>query len=183
MEPAIEILEIPANSLIVLIGVAGSGKSTFALAHFRPSEILSSDFFRAMVSDDAGCQEATADAFDLLHLALSKRLRRGKLCVVDATNVSALPRARLVDQARHCERPAIALVLDTPAELCLERAESRVERRVPAEVVRQQLADLERGINAGAEGFSMVFRLKSTAQVEIRRIIPSGGDTPATNVL
>ena len=180
MPPAVQLVEIPSNALIVLIGVAGSGKSTFALAHFRLTEILSSDFFRAMVSDDSACQDATADAFDLLHSALSKRLRRGKLCVVDATNVMAHHRTRLLEQARSFARPAIALVLDTPGELCVQRAAARADRTVPPEIVRQQLADLERGIDAEAEGFSNIVRLKPSDQIEIVRTTPHGDDTSRT---
>ncbi len=171
MSAAVKILAIPSNALVVLVGAAGAGKSTFANAHFQATEILSSDFFRALVSDDAGSQEATADAFDLLHSVLAKRLRRGKLCVVDATNVSAEHRARLVEQARRFARPAIAIVFDTPAELCVARAAGRSDRIVRADIVSQQLANLNRGFDGGVEGFSQVFRLNPTDRIGIQRTI------------
>src|SRR5215470_19378042 len=60
-------LGIPELSLVVLIGASGSGKSTFARAHFRPTEVISSDFCRALVSDDENDLSATDDAFDILH--------------------------------------------------------------------------------------------------------------------
>ena len=69
------VLGIPARALVVLIGPAGSGKSTFAARHFRPTEILSSDAFRALVADDESDQRATPAAFDLLQRALAYRLR------------------------------------------------------------------------------------------------------------
>jgi protein phosphatase len=166
----VTILEIPSSALVVLVGVAGAGKSTFARAHFRATEVLSSDFFRGMVSDDEGAQEATPDAFDLLHSALEKRLLRGKLCVVDATNVRAEHRARLIEQARRFARPAIAIVLETAEDVCVERAAKRATRMVRAEVVWHQLKDLKSGFDGGGEGFSKVFRLKTTDQIEIRRI-------------
>src|SRR5437868_3030464 len=84
---------IPELSLVVLIGPSGSGKSTFARKHFRPTEILSSDYFRGLVSDDENDQSSTPDAFDALYYLLSKRLARGKLTVVDATNVRAEDRS------------------------------------------------------------------------------------------
>ena len=59
-------LNIPELSLVVLIGVSGSGKSTFAATHFAATEIVSSDACRAMVSDDPNDQDATTDAFDVL---------------------------------------------------------------------------------------------------------------------
>ena len=80
-------LEIPELSLVLLVGASGSGKSTFARTHFLPTEVLSSDFCRGLVSDDENDQDATGDAFDLLHYIAAKRMARGRLTVVDATNV------------------------------------------------------------------------------------------------
>src|SRR5439155_15810703 len=77
-------VRIPDPSLVLLVGASGSGKTTFARAHFRPTEILSSDAFRAMVADHERDQSATPAAFELLHLAVSHRLRRRRLTVVDA---------------------------------------------------------------------------------------------------
>ncbi|TMB52315.1 MAG: hypothetical protein E6J50_02435 [Chloroflexi bacterium] len=80
-------IALPSDAMVVLVGIAGSGKSTFARAHFAPTEILSSDAFRAVVADDEADQSASGDAFALLHAALALRLRRARLAVVDATNV------------------------------------------------------------------------------------------------
>ena len=89
-------LPIPADALVLLVGVAASGKSTFAQRHFATTEILSSDAMRAMIADDPGAQGATDDAFDLLHRILAMRLRRGRLTVVDATNVEEWARSELL---------------------------------------------------------------------------------------
>jgi len=167
----VTILEIPSSALVVLVGVAGSGKSTFARAHFQCTEILSSDYFRGVVSDDEGNQEASADAFELLHLVLEKRLRRGKLCVVDATNVRAEDRARLLAQARRFTRAAVALVIDTPESIAVQRAGSRTDRIVEVEVVKRQLADLKRSLERlEHEGFDKAFKLNPADEIEIRRI-------------
>src|SRR5919109_1398295 len=79
-------LEIPELSLVVLVGTTGSGKSTLARTHFRPTEVLSSDTFRALVADDENDQSATEDAFDALHYVAGKRLGGGRLRLTAATN-------------------------------------------------------------------------------------------------
>ena len=103
---------LPDDAMVVLIGIAGSGKSTFAQAQFAPTEILSSDEFRGVVADDESDQSASADAFALLHAALRLRLRRGRLTVVDATNVEEWGRRQLLDIAGQERRAAVAIVLD-----------------------------------------------------------------------
>jgi predicted kinase len=89
-------LTIPELSLVVLIGPSGCGKSTFARKHFKPTEVLSSDFCRGLVSDDENEQAATKDAFEVLHFIASKRLAAGRLTVIDATNVQPGARKPLV---------------------------------------------------------------------------------------
>src|ERR1043166_2376086 len=93
-------ISIPNLSLVVLIGPSGSGKSTFARRHFLPTEVLSSDACRGMVSDNENDQSATADAFEILHFIAARRLALGRLTVVDATNVQPEARAPLVALAR-----------------------------------------------------------------------------------
>src|SRR5213592_46768 len=99
MEPIMKVT-LPELSLVVLIGASGAGKSSFARRHFKPTEVLSSDFCRGLVSDDENSQSATKDAFDVLHFIAAKRLAAGLLTVVDATNVQREARAPLVALAR-----------------------------------------------------------------------------------
>ncbi|WP_254069962.1 AAA family ATPase [Pimelobacter simplex] len=93
-------LNLPELGLVVLVGVSGSGKSTFAREHFKATEVVSSDFCRGLVADDENDQDATPDAFDVLHYIAGTRLRRGLLTVVDATNVQQSAREELVRLAR-----------------------------------------------------------------------------------
>src|SRR5215468_9919092 len=93
-------INIPELSLVVLIGPSGSGKSTLARRHFKPTEVLSSDFFRGLVADDETDQSASADAFELLHTVLAKRLAAGRLTAIDATNVRPEARRPLLEAAR-----------------------------------------------------------------------------------
>src|SRR5207253_2616406 len=137
---------LPGDAMVALVGIAGSGKSTFAQAHFAPTEILSSDAFRGVVADDESDQSASEDAFALLHAALRLRLRRGRLTVVDATNVEEWGRRQLLDIAGQERRAAVAIVLDLPVEVCLERLGGRGVRPVPPPAVRRQYRELRRSL-------------------------------------
>ena len=165
--PGSRALAIPDLALVVLIGVSGSGKSTFARRHFLPTQVLSSDFFRGLVADDENDQAATPDAFEVLHHAASVRLRAGRLTVVDATNVKREDRASLVALAREHDVLPVAIVLDLPEGVCVGRNAARTDRELPAGVVRRQRADLRRGLRGlGREGFRKVLTLRSPEDVE-----------------
>jgi predicted kinase len=164
-------LSLPSDALVLLIGVAASGKSTFAARHFLPTEVLSSDALRAMITDDSHAQGATEDAFDLLHRLLAMRLRRGRRTVVDATNVEAWARAELLATARRHRRPTVAIVLDLPLAVALERNLRRALPRPPAAAVRRQhrwLQDTMRELHD--EGFAAVHHLSSAEEVDAVRI-------------
>ncbi|HEY6747028.1 MAG TPA: polynucleotide kinase-phosphatase [Mycobacteriales bacterium] len=160
-------LAVPDLALVVLIGASGSGKSTFARRHFRPTQILSSDVCRGLVADDENDQSATPAAFDVLSYIAAARLRAGRLTVVDATNVKREDRAALVRLARDHDVLPVAIVLDLPEQVCLERNAGRPDRDLPPAVVRRQRADLHRGLRGlGREGFRKVHVLHTVEQVE-----------------
>ena len=160
-------VRIPGDGMVVLMGASGSGKSTFAARHFGPTDVLSSDALRGVVAGDESDQSATEDAFELLRLALRMRLARGRLTVVDATNVQRWARRLLLDAARREGRPAIAVVLDLPLALCLERNELRLVHRLPAAAIRRQHRWLVESLPMlAAEGFARVELLRSPDEVE-----------------
>ena len=162
---------VPAVGLVVLVGVSGSGKSTFARAHFKPTEVVSSDFCRGLVADDENDQSATPDAFDVLHYIVGTRLRRGLLTVVDATNVQQAARASLVKLARSHDVLVDAIVLDVPESVALERNRSRADRAFGSHVVTRQQRDLKRSLGRlGKEGFRRVHVLRGVEQIETARI-------------
>ncbi|MDQ0904660.1 putative kinase [Streptomyces canus] len=148
---------IPNDSLICLIGAAGSGKSTWART-WPDTQVLELDRFRALVSDDAGSQEATADAVFALHAVLESRLARRKMTVVDATNSEKAVRANLIATARRHGVPTVALVIPTPASVCVERQEGRpANRSVPAPVVlAQHAAIVDAFAGLPGEGFDHI---------------------------
>ena len=139
-------LTIPELSLVVLVGPSGCGKSTFARKHFRPTEVLSSDFCRALVSDDENDQGATKDAFEVLHFLAAKRLAAGRLTVVDATNVQPEARKPLVALARQYHVLPVAIVLNLPDRVCIDRNRERADRDFGPHVIRNQSRDLNRSL-------------------------------------
>jgi protein phosphatase len=160
-------IQIPQLSFVVLVGPSGSGKSTFARKHFLPSEVLSSDYCRGLVSDDENNQAATNDAFEVLHFIAAKRLARGHLTVVDATNVQPESRAPLVHLARQFHCLPVAIVFDLPEAICHERNRERPDRAFGPHVIRQQKTQLRRSLKAlKREGFRHIFVLESLADVE-----------------
>jgi protein phosphatase len=158
---------IPELSLVVLIGPSGCGKSTFARKQFKPTEVMSSDGFRALVSDDENDQSSTDDAFAALHFVAARRLARGKLTVVDATNVQPEARKPLVALAREYHVLPVAIVLDLPERVCHDRNRSRPDRNFGPHVIRNQKSQLHRSLRGlGREGFRHVHVLKSQEEVD-----------------
>ena len=165
-QPA-RVLPIPDKSLVLLVGASGSGKSTFAARHFPETAVLSSDYFRGLLCDDPTSQEASADAFDLLRIVADRRLARGRLTVIDATNVQEEARRPLVKLAREHDVFAVALVLNVPPEVCAERNRDRPDRRFGTRVVRGHSHSLRRSLRRlRSEGFRHVHVMKSPQEIE-----------------
>jgi protein phosphatase len=159
-------ITIPELSLVALVGVSGSGKSTFASEHFAKTEVVSSDFCRGVVGDDENDQSVTAEAFELLHFIAIKRLALGKLTVVDATNVGRESRKPLVKLARDQHVLPVAIVFDLPEALCAERNEARTDRVFGPHVLKRQRSQLKRSLRSlEREGFRRVYVLRSPEEV------------------
>ena len=164
-------LRLPHLSLIALVGASGSGKSTFARKHFLPTEVISSDYCRALVADDENNLAATDDAFEILHAIAAKRLTAGRLTVVDATNVRRDDRAPLIDLARRFHVVPVAIVFNLPELVCLERNAVRTDRSLPPRVVANQRRALRRDIaNLKREGFRYVFEFRSQDETDAAAI-------------
>lgn len=155
-------IAIPEIALVVLIGASGSGKSTFAKTHFKPTEILSSDFFRGLLSDNDNDQTITKEAFETLHYVAAKRLANYKLTVVDATNVQEMARKPLVALAKEHHVFPIAIVIDTPESICRERNKNRPDRNFGEHVIGQQCHQLRRSFKRlKREGFRRIYTLRT----------------------
>ncbi|MFF5364817.1 polynucleotide kinase-phosphatase [Streptomyces scabiei] len=167
------VLPVTDLSLVVLVGASGSGKSTFARRHFKPTEIISSDFCRGLVSDDENDQSATKDAFDVLHYIAGKRLAAGRRTVVDATSVQQESRKQLIELARRHDVLPIAIVLDVPEEVCAERNAARTDRAdMPRRVIQRHIRELRRSLrHLEREGFRKVHVLRGVEDVDNATVV------------
>ncbi|MAG32287.1 MAG: polynucleotide kinase-phosphatase [Deltaproteobacteria bacterium] len=165
-------LTIPDLALVVLVGASGSGKSTFAANNFKPTEVVSSDDCRGIVADDPTDQLATEDAFAVLHFIAARRLARGNLTVIDATNVRREDRLPLVKLAREADCLPVAIVLNISDKVCAARNKDRPDRQFPQHVVRRHAQLVRRSLRSlKKEGFRRVLVLDDPDQVQEARII------------
>lgn len=164
-------LRLLRPSVVVLCGPAGCGKSTFAEKHFRPTQILSSDWARARISDDERDQRYNSQAFALVHFLVEQRLTVNRLCVVDSTALTAQVRKELLDLAKKYQVPSTLLVFHVPLETCSERDEKR-ERSVGRAIVERQFQTFMEGqLSIHEEGFDQVVEFhdgdEDRVQIEI----------------
>jgi len=166
-------IEIPELCVVALVGVSSSGKSTFTKKHFKPTEVLSSDYFRALVSDDENNQMVTPQAFEALHFIANKRLELGLLTVIDATNVQEHARAQILRLAKDQNCLAVAIVLDIPEKIIRERNAARPDRNLGGNVISRQMDQFRKSIKRlEKEGFRYVYILSGEEidNAEITRV-------------
>lgn len=164
-------LTIPELALVVLVGPSGSGKSTFARNYFKPTEVVSSDYCRGLISDDENDQGVSKEAFDLLHTIVGKRLAHGRMAVVDATSVQPASRKPLIQIARQYHCLPVAIVFNLPERICIERNRSRPDRNFGHHVIRNQKSQMRRGLRQlKREGFRYIYTLDSEEAVNSVRI-------------
>src|SRR6202011_4650418 len=160
-------ITLPELSLVVLMGPSGSGKSSFARKHFKPTEVLSSDECRGLVSDDENNQAPPTDAFGGLYYIAKKRLAAGRLTVLDATNVQPEARKNAVALAREFHVLPVAVVFDISERVCHDRNKTRDDRSFGPHVIRQQMQQLHRSLGSlQREGFRHIFKLQSVEDVD-----------------
>src|SRR4051794_2661236 len=135
---------LPDPALVVLVGAAGSGKSTWAASRYRAAEVVSSDALREVVGSGAADLDASVDSFDLLDRIVAARARRRLPVVVDTLGLDPARRAAYLTVARSAGLPAVAVVLDTPAPACRAR-NTRRDRPVPAAGLAAQLRRVRTG--------------------------------------
>jgi polynucleotide kinase-phosphatase len=167
-------ITIPDFALVMLIGIAGAGKSTFAARHFAPDEVLSSDRIRAEIGSGEADQSVSAEAWKLLHDRLHARLAARLLTVVDATNLERHHREAVAEIGRQHNAELVAILLDLPLQECQRRNAARPDRVVPREALLRQAVNMARTrLQIAGEGFAAIHPLAgieavNAAQVERR---------------
>lgn len=166
VSPDEAILRVPPAALVVLIGPAASGKSTWAKHHFEPTQIVSADFCRALIADDENDQEATRDAFRLFHRIIGERLKRGLPTVADSNALITSARAELLRDAAVHNRPTIAVVFALPPETQQIWAAGR-QRRIPPSILNEHRQLLHQTLHVLCnEGFNQIIILRTIDEID-----------------
>ncbi len=169
-------MRLPDPALVLLVGAAGSGKSTWATAHYRDVEIVSSDALRAVVGSGTADLDATSDAFSLLDQIVAGRAQRGLTVVIDSLGLDPARRTAWAALGDAAGLPRLAVVLDTPAALCRARNAER-DRPVPAPVLLGQLARM-REVRAELEAEGWDVRVVAADEPQ-PAAVPAARDLPA----
>lgn len=140
------------NKLIVLVGLPGSGKSTWAAR--QNIGILASDAVREILTGDPENQAANRLVFPTLRYLLAMRVKAGMTAtILDATSLTPKERKVWLRTAEALGCDAEAVFFDTPLEVCKARNAGR-SRVVPDDVMDRFAARLVQPTEA--EGFSKV---------------------------
>ena len=146
-------------SIVLLCGPAACGKSTFAQRHFRPTQVVSSDWARGRVCDDERDQRFQTQAFSLVRYLTELRLGLNRLCVVDSTALTPPHRKEYLELAKPFHVPCVVFLFDVSLEKCIERDRLR-ERTVGSPVIeRHYLAFNQTKTDIRQEGFDQIVEI------------------------
>jgi probable F420-dependent oxidoreductase len=166
------VLKLPTPSLVVLVGISASGKSTWAERSFRGNEIVSSDRLRAMVGAGEDDQRAGGVALTILDQIVEARLTRKLTTVVDTLGFDRDARRRWVALAHASSLPAIAICFDVAVTVAQRRNELR-NRPLPKNVIARQGRRFRDVIHElPADGFDQIHDVQPAAPVTSKLVEP-----------
>ena len=122
----------------MLVGLPGSGKSTYAAEQYLKTgvHVCSSDAIRAELGD-VNDQSNNEQVFRILHRRIKELLRNGESVIYDATNLVAKTRKATLTRLRQAldqDFIAVADVIVCSLSECKRRQDER-DRKVPDEVI------------------------------------------------
>ena len=168
-------LRLPVPCVVVLVGPALSGKTTWAHEHFAPNEVISSDALRAMVGIDEADQAAGTPAFEILEQIVRERVKRSLTTVIDTTGLSREDRTRWIGLAHDSGLPVYAVLFETSEETCLERNKTRT-RSIPKNVLQRQFRRFRAAVDeVPKEGFDGIY-----AEQRVVTVAPSLKEVTST---
>lgn len=132
--------------LHMLVGIAGSGKSTFAnelKERYKDKnvEIFSSDALRLELYGDENDQTHNNQVFEELHKRILTHLNQGGVAIYDACNLTYKTRMTFLKKVHMFVYKACHIIPATYEE-AVARQELR-ERKVPAEVIKRQICSFQ----------------------------------------
>jgi len=126
------------SHLIVLVGIQGSGKSSWAEKEKQRCDIavVSTDELRALLFGDVTDQSNNAQVFELAHKLVATYLEAGVDVIYDATNIKKEWRKPLIEIGKKYDAYIICIYFNIPIETCLDRNFKR-NRKVPSDVIKR----------------------------------------------
>lgn len=157
--------------LVLLIGLPGSGKSTYARLHKLP--VLSSDEMRRLLADDPEDQSIHARVFGALRYLARQRLAINRpVTYIDATHLTRKERKPWIEMARDYGAEVEAIFFDIPLDICRER-NCRRNRVVPEDAMERMAAKLQPPTLE--EGWAKITVVKASSKAASRRAMPRQG--------